>query len=440
MTQLKAARGLFRGLKIILFFIALLAFAIVSLVLLIRADRPALSRKTLLFGTAFVSEGQNADYLQRNPLVDQQAEPVLTLSGNGSIDVEIGGGYTEIGYCAEDIFGNDLTDRVEAAIDGDYLVYSVSDALGNTATAARNITYVDTTPPDIILTEGDEIHLEAGVDFVDPGFAAIDNGDGEVTADVQVSGTVEKYKLGTYNITYTVTDSKGNTGTVIRKVIRDAVQLPETVNPGDKVIYLTFDDGPGAYTEKLLDILDQYGVKVTFFVTAQFTDYLDLLREEADRGHTVAIHSYTHDFAIYSSEQAYFDDLYAMQDLIRAQTGEESTLVRFPGGSSNTVSMDYSYGIMTTLAADLEAMGYQYFDWNVSSGDAGNTTDTDVVFQNVIAEIMENGDEPNVVLQHDIKDFSVDAVEQIIVWGLENGYTFLPLDSTSPTVHHGINN
>ena len=440
MTELKAFRGLMRGLKVILFFIILLVLAIVSLVLMFRSGQTKLSGSALANGTAFVSQSQTNDWLQRDLLTDQQAEPVLTLSGDNTIPVEIGGSYTEPGYTAKDSAGKDLTDRVEAVIDGNFLKYTVSDEQGNQTTATRSITYVDTMPPEITLTDGDEIHLEPGEEYVDPGYTAIDNADGDVTANVQVSGSVEKYKLGSYPITYTVSDSNGNTQTVTRTVYRDAAEQPEQVNPGDKVIYLTFDDGPGEYTEKLLDILDQYDVKVTFFVTAQFENYLDMIGEEYRRGHTVAIHSYSHDFSIYTSEDTYFEDLNAMQDVIREQTGTETTIVRFPGGSSNTVSTSYCSGIMTTLAADLEAMGYQYFDWNVTSGDAGETTNTDTVIHNVTTEVANNGDTPSVVLQHDIKGFSVDAVEDIIVWGLDNGYKFLPLDSTSPVVHHGINN
>ena len=93
---------------------------------------------------------------------------------------------------------------------------------------------------------------------------------------------------------------------------------------------------------------------------------------------------------------------------------------------------------MTRLTQDLTDMGYEYYDWNVLSGDAGETTDTDVVAQNVINGISNHN--VSIVLQHDIKGFSVAAVEQIIIWGLSNGYTFLPLTPGSPTAHHGLNN
>ena len=183
----------------------------------------------------------------------------------------------------------------------------------------------------------------------------------------------------------------------------------DAVNPGDKVVYLTFDDGPGPYTEKLLDILDRYNVKATFFVTNGKPDYQNLIAQEAQRGHTVAIHSASHDYAkIYQSVDAYFADFDEMNSIITAQTGKAADLVRFPGGSSNTISKTYCYGIMSQLVCAVEERGFRYCDWNVSSGDAGGTTSTSQVVANVIAGIKDNN--VSVVLQHDIKNFSVDAV------------------------------
>lgn len=88
-----------------------------------------------------------------------------------------------------------------------------------------------------------------------------------------------------------------------------------------------------------MDILDAYGVKATFFVTNCNEDYTWCIGEIARRGHSVGIHSATHDYnAIYQSEEAYFADFCRMQEIIFEQTGEYAKLVRFPGGSSNTVS------------------------------------------------------------------------------------------------------
>ena len=208
----------------------------------------------------------------------------------------------------------------------------------------------------------------------------------------------------------------------------------------DRIVAITFDDGPcSRTTNRLLDGLKERNVKATFFVTDGNSDYRYLLAKEAAAGHTVAIHSETHDYKyIYSSCDAYFEDLNRMSDIITEQTGKRPKLLRFPGGSSNTISKQYCFRIMSVLTKAVSDQGYKYFDWNVSSGDAGGTTSTSEVYNNVISGIQSH--DISVVLQHDIKLFSVNAVEDIIVWGLANGYTFLPLTESSPAIHHGVNN
>lgn len=344
--------------------------------------------------------------------------------------------FIEPGYSAADNVDGDITDRVTCEeVDGK-LVYTVSDLSGNTVQATRDIFHEDNLAPEIFLEGGSEIELSAGVPYEELGYTCTDNVDGDLTDRVAVSGEVDCYHKGAYEITYTVEDRYHNKATVTRTVNVVPVPQPDKVDPGDKVIYLTFDDGPSQYTEQLLDVLDAYNVKATFFVVD--TAYSDLIAEEFKRGHSVGIHTASHDYdRIYASEEAYFADLQHMQDLIVCLTGQRTTLVRFPGGSSNTVSK-FNPGIMTKLAADLTDMGYQYFDWNVSSGDAGETTDTQRVYENVINGVQWQN--VSIVLQHDIKGYSVAAVEKIIIWGLNNGYTFLPLDSTSPTSHHRIAN
>jgi peptidoglycan/xylan/chitin deacetylase (PgdA/CDA1 family) len=247
--------------------------------------------------------------------------------------------------------------------------------------------------------------------------------------------------LGDNVLTYTVTDSAGNTATATRTVHVVSDPDPAPVTEDDKVIYLTFDDGPGAYTEQLLDLLDKYDIKVTFFVTDQFDDYIDMISEEASRGHSVGIHSYTHDFYdVYASVDAYFADFDKMQEIVKEQTGEETTLFRFPGGSSNTIS-SFTPGVVTAIAQEAENRGLHYFDWNCSSGDASGTEiSSEQVVANVTGDIAANPYNYSVVLQHDIKEFSVNAVEDIILWGLENGYIFRPLTEDSPGAHHGISN
>ena len=208
---------------------------------------------------------------------------------------------------------------------------------------------------------------------------------------------------------------------------------------GNRVVYLTFYAGPGNYTAKLLDILKKYNVKATFFVTCKGAD--DLIKREFNEGHTVGLHTCSHVYDIYSSVDTYFNDLNSISNRVSKLTGEEAKLIRFPGGSSNTVSAQYKKGIMTTLTSEVEKRGYTYFDWNVASRDTENASSAEAVYQNVINGINNRGAGSfSVVLQHDVKSYSVDAVEKIIQYGLSNGYEFRALSSDSPTTHHRVNN
>lgn len=345
-----------------------------------------------------------------------------------------GDSYFEEGYTATDNVDGDLTAQVTSYEEDGKVYYSVTDSSGNEGTAVRKIIYHDPVGPNILLEGEDEMTVEAGVLFVDPGYSASDDDDGNLTDWVSVDGAVNVFAAGTYTLTYSVTDSAGNSATATREVTVNGSAVPT-----DRVVYLTFDDGPGPYTQELLDILDKYNVKATFFVTNAYPNYVDLIAKEAAAGHSVAIHSASHDYKkIYVSEEAYFADLDEMNAIIQEQTGHKTNLVRFPGGSSNTVSRKYCSGIMTALAADLTEKGYYYFDWNITSGDAGDTTDTQEIIHNVISGIESR--KVSVVLQHDVKDYSVAAVESIIVWGLNNGFSFQPLTTTSPTAHQGIQN
>jgi len=362
--------------------------------------------------------------------------PVLTLQEKPDYYTLPGQPYVDEGYTASDIADGDLTAKVTAREDKGTVYYEVADSSGNVTRAERKIVYKDPFPPELTLLGEREITMTAGLDYEEPGFEASDNVDGDLTDRVQVSGSVDKYHKGTYTLTYTVADSYGNAVSAQREVTVVPIRQPDSVSPGDKVVYLTFDDGPSRYTAQLLDVLKEHNVKATFFVVN--SGYDSTISREASEGHSVGIHSATHNYdTIYASEEAFFADLTKMGGIIKDATGRDTTLMRFPGGSSNTVS-SFNPGIMTRLADAVTTMGYQYFDWNVSSGDAGGTTDTDQVIKNVISGIKSHN--VSVVLQHDSKGYSVDAVDKIITWGLAHGYTFLPLKPSSPTAHHGISN
>ena len=166
--------------------------------------------------------------------------------------------------------------------------------------------------------------------------------------------------------------------------------------------------------------------------------YNTCIKRAYEAGHSIGVHSYGHNYGyIYSSEENFYTDFNAAQQLIYDQTGSYTQLYRFPGGSSNTVSR-FNYGIMSRLSTELEDMGYRYFDWNVDSGDASYARNSAAVAANIINGCARR--HCSVVLQHDIKLHSVYAVESVIQWGLENGYSFKALELSSPSAHQGIAN
>lgn len=372
----------------------------------------------------------------RRVRVVDRVRPRILLFGSPGTYVLPGEEYQEEGFLAVDNYDGDLTDKVQIICRHNMLIYSVTDSSGNRTEVERKIVHYDPVHPEITLLGGEEITLRAGEKYEEPGYTASDNLEGDLTAQVRISGEVNAYQAGTYILTYTVEDRFGNQASVSRTVRVTGSGQPEIVTPTGKVIYLTFDDGPGPYTRELLDILKKYDVKATFFVVN--TRYIELVEDIVDEGHSIGIHSVTHDYdEIYASEEAYFKDLYKMQDIIEEISGVRTTLVRFPGGSSNTVSK-FNKGIMTRLTEALTDTGFQYFDWNVNSGDAGLTKETEKVVDYVIEGIKKQ--KVSIVLQHDIKAYSVAAVEEIIIWALNNGYRFLPLDPTSPNAHHDVRN
>ena len=119
-------------------------------------------------------------------------------------------------------------------------------------------------------------------------------------------------------------------------------------------------------------------------------------------------------------------------------TGIDSRIIRFPGGSSNTVSRRYSNGIMSYLTTEVLNRGYRYYDWNISSGDAGGTTDPNQVYWNVVNGLSH--DRPNMVLCHDIKTHTRDALRNIIKYGKDNGYSFEPITMETYMIRQRVNN
>ena len=223
-----------------------------------------------------------------------------------------------------------------------------------------------------------------------------------------------------------------------RKAAEQNAAIPGVPGNG-ATIYLTFDDGPNdPFTSQLLDILAKRKIKATFFVTCGGSDAM--LHREFQEGHSIGLHTCSHNYAaVYANPDAYFGDLAAVSDRVARVTGQTSTMIRFPGGSSNTVSATYYGGLMSLLVNEVHNRGFEYYDWDVSSGDAsGAGYDAGTLCRNVVAGL--GPEKNNIVLFHDRQQSTIDSVGCVIDWATANGYTFSALDRNSPTAHHRVFN
>lgn len=193
-----------------------------------------------------------------------------------------------------------------------------------------------------------------------------------------------------------------------------------------KVVYLTFDDGPSELTLPLLDVLDKYGVKATFFVVNTAGEgEASYLKEIVSRGHAIGVHSATHDYhKIYASSAAFFEDFDKMHQVILNATGVDTKLCRFPGGSVN----DYNRSTRKEIISLLRQKGYVYYDWNVSSGDAAVSPTAESVYNNVMKGV--HGHKTSVVLMHNsgAKTATLEQLPRLLQTLQDEGYDCETLD------------
>lgn len=359
-------------------------------------------------------------------IVDEDS-PVINLKGEDEHTYCPSVTYEEEGYEASDEYDGNLTDNVQSSVTSEGILYTVYDSSGNKGEALRKINYEDKEKPKISLKGNSRVYQKVNSTYKDLGYSVSDNCDDSV--EVILENEVDTSKVGEYKVKYTAKDKAGNESSVVRTVV---VYSEDGKKTG--VIYLTFDDGPSSSgtTEKILDFLKEENVKATFFVTGSGPD--SLIKREYEEGHSIALHTNTHKYSqIYSSEENYFNDLLTVQQRVYKITGKNTYIMRFPGGSNNTVSNKYSEGIMSTLRSDVEKKGFTYFDWNVTSGDAGECSTSTCVYNNVVKGLSKKRN--NIVLMHDIKKMTADAVQDIIIYGKANGYEFRVIDEDTPAVH-----
>ena len=370
---------------------------------------------------------QERELTQRIHVVDKKAPEIS--SEVQTVSVCPNGNIPDFEMKVFDNYDGEITEKAKKEFRDGKVFVSVLDSSNNESVLEFEAVVEDKVAPVISLEGAEQYYMTIDAPYDLPEPTVVDNCD---DVELKVEGEVDKTKVGTYKTKYSATDESGNNTEVERTVVVSPV-------PDRGVVYLTFDDGPSGYTDHLLDILKKYNVKATFFVTGSGSD--ESIRRMFNEGHAIGLHTFSHNYAyIYQNVNNFFEDLNKIQTRVENITGQKTFLMRFPGGSSNTVSKNYDGGkkIMSQLVNDVTAKGYRYFDWNVSSEDAGGASTADQVYNNTVRHLKEGGS--SVVLQHDSKGFSVDAVERIIQYGQAHGYKFMKLDTSSFAAHHGVNN
>lgn len=207
--------------------------------------------------------------------------------------------------------------------------------------------------------------------------------------------------------------------------------LPDKMEEGKRIAYLSFDDGPSSNTYKILDILDEMNVRATFFIvgSAITREREDALRRMVNEGHTIGIHTYSHLCnEIYCSVERFLDDYNTVNQQIYDITGRRVNIYRFPWGSNN----GYSKGIKDILIEEMKRRGFACFDWNVDSNDSVGRPTAYSIKRNIEKDL-EAHDYP-IILMHDsgIHNLTVQTLPEIINMIRNKGYDFDTLDNRKP--------
>ena len=212
-------------------------------------------------------------------------------------------------------------------------------------------------------------------------------------------------------------------------------QVQDETTVQQKRVYLTFDDGPSIYTGQILDILKANDIKATFFVIAREDEsYWPYYTRILEEGHTLGMHSYTHDYnQVYASLDSFETDVNSLSQLLYDRTGEYPTIYRFPGGSSNTVCNVP----MEECIAYLNEQGITYYDWNALNGDAvSSELPPEKLVENIMNSVRQNN--TSIVLMHDMQSrhTTVESLQPLIDTLKDEGYEILPIDENTPLIQH----
>lgn len=207
-------------------------------------------------------------------------------------------------------------------------------------------------------------------------------------------------------------------------------EVPDEELP-EKVVFLTFDDGPSRNTVKILDTLAEYNACATFFVIGEnlTEEGIEIARRALDEGHMIGMHTETHRYdKIYRSVDSFLSDYDKLASRFIEVFGECPAIFRFPGGSYSV----YINPIRDELREELTRRGFMGYDWNVSGEDAVGTPTAHSIKKHIFDTVYEK--EQPIILLHDspCSNLTAEVLPEILKKLTEEGYTFLTLKHRKP--------
>ncbi|MEF2966103.1 polysaccharide deacetylase family protein [Paenibacillus sp. M1] len=257
------------------------------------------------------------------------------------------------------------------------------------------------------------------------------------TAAADGSGTFEAERTPPSGVgsDAALTDSDDLTASTVPAASIASAAKPDKTPPApkrEKVVYLTFDDGPSKLTDEVLSILDREGAQATFFVLGEHAKQSpEIITRIAEAGHAIGNHTYNHEYSdLYSSFPRFWEQIKRTEEILREITGVRPVLVRAPGGTYG--HFDETYFEL------LEQGGYKVFDWDVDSGDSKRKgVPAAEIVKNATSEKLKD---EMIVLLHDGAGHaeSVKALPDIIQFYKKHGYTFKALSPEQKPVQFSL--
>lgn len=207
-------------------------------------------------------------------------------------------------------------------------------------------------------------------------------------------------------------------------------------DPDKPNVYLTFDDGPSANTDSILDTLAEYNVRASFFCIARWGDENTArYRRIVEEGHTLGMHSYTHDYkTVYADLASFQEDVIKISDFLYEKTEVRPKYYRFPGGSSNTVCKVS----MSKCIRYVNRSGLTYFDWNAQNDDATGKSYTASELVSRAMKSVRAAGRNVVLLMHDeqTKTATAESLPKLLQQLKDADYDILPIREETPLVQH----